>query len=139
MNVLKAEKKLAVISALTEGCSIRSIVRMTGVHKKTIMKLLVEIGTKCEQMMNEKMHGIRCEAVECDEIWTFVDKKEGAMKAPERKANPELGDQYTYIALDPISKVIPAFHAVLRQSCHLCTNHEVLCLYQSWTRPLCSA
>ena len=54
MNVLKAEKKLAVISALTEGCSIRSIVRMTGVHKKTIMKLLVEIGIKCEQMMNEK-------------------------------------------------------------------------------------
>jgi hypothetical protein len=35
MNVLKAEKKLAVVSALTEGCSIRSIVRMAGVHKKT--------------------------------------------------------------------------------------------------------
>jgi IS1 family transposase len=116
VNILKAEKKLAVISALTEGCSIRSIVRMTGVHKKTIMKLLVEIGTKCEQMMNEKMQGIRCEAVECDEIWTFVGKKEGAMKAPERKANPELGDQYTYIALDPISKVIPAFHVGKRDS-----------------------
>ena len=43
VNILKAEKKLAVISALTEGCSIRSIVRMTGVHKKTIMKLLVEV------------------------------------------------------------------------------------------------
>jgi len=110
MNVLKAEKKLAVISALTEGCSIRSIVRMTGVHKKTIMKLLVEIGIKCEQMMNEKMHGIRCEAVECDEIWTFVGKKEGTMKSAERKANPELGDQYTYIALDPVSEMIPAFH-----------------------------
>ncbi|MBC7837799.1 MAG: hypothetical protein H7Y39_04055 [Nitrospiraceae bacterium] len=48
MNVLKAEKKLAVISALTEGCSIRSIVRMTGVHKKTIMNLLVEVGTRCQ-------------------------------------------------------------------------------------------
>ena len=76
MNILKPEKKLAVISALTEGCSIpRSIVRMTGVHKKTIMKLLVEIGTKCEQLMKEKMYGIRCDAVECDEIWTFVGKK----------------------------------------------------------------
>jgi len=92
VNILKAEKKLAVISALTEGCSIRSIVHMTGVHKKTIMKLLVEIGTKCEQMMNEKTRGIQCEAVECDEIWTIVGKKEGTMKAPERKANPELGD-----------------------------------------------
>ena len=110
MNVLKAEKKLAVISALTEGCSIRSIVRMTGVHKKTVMKLLVEVGTKCEQMMKDKMYGIRCEAVECDEIWTFVGKKEGVMKADERKSNPEFGDQYTYIALDPTTKLIPAFH-----------------------------
>jgi len=116
MNVLKAEKKLAVISALTEGCSIRSIVRMTGVHKKTIMKLLVEIGTKCEQIMKEKMYGIRCEAVECDEILTFVGKKEGVMKADERKANPDFGDQYTYIALDPVSKMIPAFHVGKRDS-----------------------
>jgi transposase len=110
VDILKPEKKLAVISALTEGCSIHSIVRMTGVHKKTIMKVLVEIGTKCEQMMKEKMRGIRCEAVECDETWTFVQKKEGVMKAEERKTNPEFGDAYTYIALDPVSKVIPAFH-----------------------------
>lgn len=116
MNILKPEKKLAVISALTEGCSIRSIVRMTGVHKKTIMKLLVEIGTKCEQMVKAKMYSIRCEAVECDEIWTFVGKKEGVMKADERKANPEFGDQYTYIALDPITKLIPAFHVGKRDS-----------------------
>ena len=86
MNVLKAEKKLAVISALTEGCSIRSIVRMTGVHKKTIMRLLVEVGTRCQQMMDERMRGLHFEAIECDEIWTFVGKKSGAMKADERKA-----------------------------------------------------
>ncbi|MEP6935830.1 MAG: transposase [Nitrospirota bacterium] len=116
MNILKAEKKLAVITALTEGCSIRSIVRMTGVDKKTIMKLLVEVGTKCEQIMNEKMRGIRCETVECDEIWTFVGKKKGVMKSEERKSNPELGNQYTYIALDPVSKMIPAFHVGKRDS-----------------------
>ena len=116
MNILKPEKKLAVISALTEGCSIRSIVRMTGVHKKTVMKLLVEVGTRCQHMMDEKMRGLRFEAVECDEIWTFIQKKEGVMKADERKANPESGDAYTYIALDPISKVIPAFHVGKRDS-----------------------
>ena len=108
--MLKTEKKLAVISALTEGCSIRSIVRMTGVNKKTVMKLLVEVGTKCEQVMKEKMYGIRCEAVECDEIWTFVGKKEGSMKAGERMVSPDLGDQYTYIALDPKTKLIPTYH-----------------------------
>ena len=66
--------------------------------------------------MNERMRGIRCEAVECDEIWTFVGKKDGVMQADERKANPELGNQYTYIELDPISKVIPAFHVGKRDS-----------------------
>ena len=69
MNVLKTEKKLAVIVALTEGCSIRSIVRMTGVHKKTIMKLLIEVGSRCQRMMDETMRGLRFDAVECDESW----------------------------------------------------------------------
>jgi DNA-directed RNA polymerase specialized sigma24 family protein len=55
MKVLKPEKKLAVISALIEGCSIRSISRMTGVHKKTIMKLLVEVGARCQQMLVEDL------------------------------------------------------------------------------------
>jgi IS1 family transposase len=116
VNILKPEKKLAVLSALTEGCSIRSISRMTGVHKKTIMKLLVEVGTRCQQMLDEKMRGLHFEAVECDEIWTFIQKKEGVLKPEERKANPELGDAYTYIALDPVSKVIPAFHVGKRDS-----------------------
>lgn len=116
MNILKPEKKLAVITALTEGCSVRSIVRMTGVNKKTVMKLLVEIGAKCEQIMKEKMYGIHCEAVECDEIWTFVGKKEGSMKAGERMVSPDLGDQYTYIALDPKTKLIPAFHVGKRDA-----------------------
>lgn len=123
MNVLKPEKKLAVLSALSEGCSIRSVSRMTGVHKKTIMKLLVEVGTRCQAMLDEKMRGIRCEAVECDEIWTFIQKKEGVMKTPERKANPEFGDAYTHIALDPVSKIIPAFHVGKRDSVN--TRHFI--------------
>jgi hypothetical protein len=76
MNVPKSEKKLAVISALTEGCSIRSISRMTGVHKKTIMKLLVEVGMRCQQMLDVKMRILRFDAIECDELWTLVQKKE---------------------------------------------------------------
>lgn len=123
VNILKTEKKLAVISALTEGCSIRSIVRMTGVHKKTIMKLLVEVGTRCQQMMDERMRGLRFEAVECDEIWTFVGKKEAVIKVDERNTNPELGNQYTQIALDPVSKMIPAFHVGKRDSVN--THHFI--------------
>ena len=66
--------------------------------------------------MDEKMRSLRCEAVECDEIWTFVKKKEGVLKMAERMTNPELGDQFTYIALDPASKVVAAFHVGKRDT-----------------------
>jgi transposase-like protein len=44
MNTLSAEKKLAVISGLVEGNSIRSISRMTGVDRNTINSLLLRTG-----------------------------------------------------------------------------------------------
>ncbi len=53
MNVLKPDKKLAVVSALVEGVSIRSIERMTGVHRDTIMRLPVRVGEKCQSILDE--------------------------------------------------------------------------------------
>ena len=47
MNRLDNEKRAQVISCLIEGCSIRSTVRMTGVAKKTVMRVLVEVGEIC--------------------------------------------------------------------------------------------
>lgn len=44
MNRLDSKTRAAVISALVEGCSIRSTVRMTGVSKRCAMRLLVEEG-----------------------------------------------------------------------------------------------
>jgi transposase len=57
MNVLKPEKKLAVLSALVEGNSIRSISRMTGVHKTTILRLLKEVGDNCIRLLDQRMRG----------------------------------------------------------------------------------
>ena len=37
-NVLNTDKQIAVIGALAEGSSIRSIERITGVHRDTIMR-----------------------------------------------------------------------------------------------------
>ena len=44
MNKLSTEKRSQVVSALVEGNGIRATVRMTGVSKNTIAKLLVELG-----------------------------------------------------------------------------------------------
>lgn len=44
MNKLKPDTQVAVLNALVEGSSIRSVERMTGVHRDTITRLLVRVG-----------------------------------------------------------------------------------------------
>lgn len=108
MNVLKPEKKLAVVSALVEGNSVRAVSRMTGVHKTTILKLLVEVGERCGRLMDEKMRGLACREIEADEVWCFVKKKQRRLTDAEKIAG-ELGDAYTFIAFDPQTKLVPTF------------------------------
>lgn len=48
-NVLNKDKQIAVTAALAEGSSIRSIERITGIHRDTIMRLGVRIGQGCRE------------------------------------------------------------------------------------------
>lgn len=108
MNVLRPEKQLAVVSALVEGASIRSIERMTGVHRDTIMRLLVRVGGQCATILDERMRGLRCQQVQVDEIWTYCGKKQARLSFEERHT-VELGDQYVFVALDADTKLVPHF------------------------------
>jgi transposase len=47
MNQLSIEERARILSALVEGNSIRSVCRMLGVAKRTVTRLLVEVGTAC--------------------------------------------------------------------------------------------
>jgi IS1 family transposase len=106
MNALSQEKKLAVISALVEGNSIRSISRMTGVDRNTINSLLLRTGDRCRQIMDDRMRNLECRYLQVDEIWTFVQKKRRNVRSGD---SPEFGDQWVYVAIDAESKLIPAF------------------------------
>ncbi len=106
-NVLRTEKKLAVLSALVEGCSVRSTERLTGVHRDTIIKLLVRVGTGCATILDEKMVNLGCERLELDELWSFVGKKQ--RHVTERDDASSVGDQWVYVAIDATSKLIPSF------------------------------
>lgn len=64
------------IQCLLEGCAIRSTERLTGLNRNTIMPLLETVGERCEGLMNAKMRGLNCRYVQCDEIWSFVGKKQ---------------------------------------------------------------
>lgn len=76
MNVLKMEKKIQVLNCLIEGCSIRSTERMTGCHRDTITRLLIEVGNKCQTIMAAHVKDFHSKFIEVDEIWTFCKKKE---------------------------------------------------------------
>jgi IS1 family transposase len=108
MNVLEREKQLAVISALVEGCSIRSTERLTGVHRDTIMRLMLRVGERCVTILDERMRNLSLPSVQVDELWTFVQKKQARLSFEERFSRT-MGDQYCFVAIDAETKLIPHF------------------------------
>lgn len=114
MNVLKIEKKVAVLSALVEGNSIMSTERMTGVHRDTIMRLMIRTGEGCARFMDAKMRGLGCRQIQCDEIWTFVGKKEKRVNGNDNRML--VGDQYIFVALDAETKLVPCFRVAKRNA-----------------------
>jgi IS1 family transposase len=107
MNALSTEQKLAVVSAMVEGNSIRSTERMTGIHRDTIMRLIVRTGENCARILDERMRGINSNFVQVDEIWTFVGVKERRLN--ESHDALTMGDQYVFIAMDAETKLVPSF------------------------------
>lgn len=107
MNILKKEKQEAAIAALVEGASIRSVERMTGVHRDTIMRLMVRTGQGCANLMDSYMQNLKCQNIQVDEIWCYVGKKQRHLKDTDDRE--ELGDQWVWVALDADSKLIPSY------------------------------
>jgi IS1 family transposase len=105
-NVLSTDKQIAVIGALAEGSSIRSIERITGVHRDTIMRLGVRVGKGCARLLDAKMRDLSCQQLQFDEIWGFIGKKERHCTADD---SLELGDVWTFCAIDPETKLVPSF------------------------------
>jgi IS1 family transposase len=97
------EKATLVLSMLLEGNSVSSVERMTGVHHATILKLLVLAGEKCERIMAEKVRNVEVRDLECDELWSFLGKKQKRVR-PEDDQN--LGDCYVFVAIERHSKLV---------------------------------
>ena len=105
-NVLNTDKQIAIVGALAEGSSIRSIERITGVHRDTIMRLGVRIGKGCASLMDSSMRNLPCTRLEMDEIWGYVGKKENHRLQGD---NPEFGNVWTWCVIDAETKLVPTF------------------------------
>lgn len=107
MNRLSTAERARVMASLVEGNSVRATVRMTGVAKNTIVRLLMELGEVCSKFQNDTIRNLKTRRVQCDEIWSFVGAKEKNV-TPETKA-AGWGDVWTWTALDADSKLIITF------------------------------
>ena len=105
MNALSRERKIQILSGLVEGMSIRSLERMTNTHRDTIMRLMVRIGNGCQRLLEENLKDFHSKHLQADELWTFVQKKEGRLQ--EHEKHTDKGDQYCFIAIDADSKLVP--------------------------------
>jgi transposase-like protein/IS1 family transposase len=104
---LPLDRAVGILQLLLEGMSVRSVERVTGVHRDTILRLLVLAGERCQNLMDEKLKGITVADVEVDEIWGYVGKKEGHKSDDD---GPELGDAYCFIGMERTTKLILAHH-----------------------------
>jgi IS1 family transposase len=111
MNTLPIEKKTAIISALVEGNSIRSISRMTDVDRNTISSLLLKTGNQCMTILEARMQGVRCRYLQVDELWTYVQKKNRRVRSDDP---PEFGDQWVFVAFDEETKLVPFYQVSKR-------------------------
>lgn len=105
MKVLDPKTKAQVLTALCEGSSIRSITRMFGVGKNTVASLLVDAGFACARYQDQALRNLKCEKIQCDEIWAFIGAKDKNVPA-DKKNLFGIGSVWTWTAIDADSKLI---------------------------------
>ncbi len=105
MNTLPTDKRIAILAALVEGNSLRSISRMVGVSVNTVMKFVADFGPVCEEYHDAHIRGVNAKRVQCDEIWAFCYAKDKNLPAHMR-GQPGVGSVWTWTALDAESKLM---------------------------------
>uniref|UniRef100_E6Q1B3 IS1 transposase n=1 Tax=mine drainage metagenome TaxID=410659 RepID=E6Q1B3_9ZZZZ len=109
MNRLPLAIRVQILSALVEGNSIRGTARMTGTDKKTVLRLLADVGDACDAYLDESVRGLKSERIQCDEIWSFCHAKERNLPKDMRGADG-VGDLWTWTAIDADSKLMVTWH-----------------------------
>lgn len=104
-NTLPKDLQIRAISSLAEGSSIRSVERLTGVHRDTIMRLGLRVGQTCTRLLDEEMRNLDCRRIQVDEMWGFIGKKQKNTLPGEIGK----GDVWTWVAIDAETKIVPAY------------------------------
>jgi len=114
-NVMSTEKRNTILRHLVEGNSVRSTCRLLGTNIPGVLRQLTWAGQHCRELLDEKLTHLHLSHLECDEIWTFRQKKQARLTMEERKNRSDIGDIYTFTAQDQETRLI-ASHLVGKRS-----------------------
>ena len=116
MNRLSRERRCEIVRCLLEGNGVRSTVRITGSAKDTVQRLTLDLGEVCERFSDRILRNLPCAEIQVDEAWAFINKKQRRV-AEEEKDDPEQGDLWTWVAIDPHTKLVPCYRIGPRDTC----------------------
>lgn len=104
------DRAAMAIQLLVEGSSIRATSRITKLAQDTISSLIIKVGENCGRFLANTVKDVQCNYVEADEVWSFVGMKQRTAKLRGFGKSPELGDSWSFVAIDRETKLILAHH-----------------------------
>ncbi len=106
MNVLPLSTRVEIIAQLVEGISLRAVSRTTETNRATVGKLALTVGQGCARLHDRLVRDVCPSALELDEIWTFITKKQARVREIDP---PEWGDQYTFVGFATASRLAVSY------------------------------
>ncbi|MBC7854906.1 MAG: hypothetical protein IAF94_15850 [Pirellulaceae bacterium] len=112
---MSIEKRNTILRLLVEGNGIRSVCRLMQTNIPSVLRQLEWAGEHCGQLLEEKLRGLDLSHLECDEIWTFCQKKQNKLTTEEKELRSDIGDVYLFTAQDQDTRLI-ASHLLGKRS-----------------------
>jgi IS1 family transposase len=109
------EQRQLILRLLCEGNSMRGTSRVTGCHKNTVAKVILDFGNSCRVFLDERLRSLKLTHLEIDEIWSYVGKKQARLTVDEKAECHDKGDIYLWTAIDSGTKLM-ACYAVGKRS-----------------------
>jgi IS1 family transposase len=114
MNKSTTETRVRIVNCLVQGMSLRGTAEVCDCSINTVVKLLCDIGKACQNFHDETVHSLGTKRIECDEIWSFVAKKESHVAEEDKGTG--IGDVWTWTAIDADSKLILSYYVGSRDA-----------------------
>jgi IS1 family transposase len=83
---------------------------MTGIAKKTVTRLVVEVGEFCSEYQDKAFRNLKCQRLQVDEMWSFVYAKEKNVTEAIAAKIPAAGDAWLWVAIDADTKLVPSWY-----------------------------